>query len=69
MVGPCNSTIIYEHSMQSLVLYVIPVTSILGRLALGPIGETGTIPFSMRKESTDFPGADCDSKMDAGDGN
>ncbi len=38
--------------MQSLVLYVIPVTSILGRLGLVPMGETGTIPFSMRKEST-----------------
>ena len=33
------------------------------------MGETGTIPFSMSKESTDFPGAACDSKMDAGDGN
>ncbi len=53
--------------MQSLVLYVIPVTSILSRLALIPIGETGTMPFSMSKESTDFPGAACDSKMDDGD--
>ena len=55
--------------MQSLVLYVIPATSILGRLALVPIGETGTIPFSMHKESTDFPRAACNSKKDAGDGN
>ncbi len=55
--------------MQSLVLYIIPVTSILGRLALVPIRETGTIPFSMHKESADFPGAACDSKKDAGDGN
>jgi hypothetical protein len=58
--------------MQSQVLYVIPVTSILGRLSLVPVGDTGrTIPFSMRKETVtcDFPGASCDSKMDAGDGN
>ncbi len=55
--------------MQSLVLYVIPVTSILGRLALVPIVETGTILFSMHKETTDFPRAACNSKKDAGDGN
>ncbi len=59
----CYSTIIYERHMQSLVvllvLYVIPVTSILGRLALVPISETGTtgVLFSMHKETTDFPGA------------
>ena len=52
--------------MQSQVLYVIPVTSILGRLALVPVGDTGTIPFSMRKETCNFPGASCDSKKDAG---
>ncbi len=57
--------------MQSQVLYVIPVTSILGRLARRrvPVSDTGTIPFSMRKETCYFPGASCDSKMDAGDGN
>jgi hypothetical protein len=65
----CDSKIIYERRMQSQGLYVIPVTSILGRLALVPVGDTGTIPFSMRKETIDFPGASCDSKMDAGDGN
>ena len=55
--------------MQSQVLYVVPITSILSRLGLVPVGETGTIPFSMRKETRDFPGASCDSKKDAGDGN
>jgi hypothetical protein len=65
----CDSTIIYERRMQSQVLYVVPITSILGRLGLVPVGETGTIPFSMRKETKDFPGASCDSKKDAGDGN
>jgi hypothetical protein len=65
----CDSKIIYERRMQSQGLYVIPVTSILGRLALVPVGDTGTIPFSMRKETCNFPGASCDSKMDAGDGN
>ena len=64
----CDSKIIYERRMQSQVLYVVPITSILGRLALVPVGETGTIPFSMRNERSDFPGATCDSK-DGGDGN
>ena len=54
--------------MQSQVLYVVPITSILGRLALVPVGATGTIPFSMRKETGYFPGASCDSKKGAGDG-
>ena len=67
----CYSKIIYERSMQSQVLYVMPFTSILGRLALVPqaVGDTGTIPFSMRNEKPDFPGAICDSKRGAGDSN
>ena len=65
----CNSKIIYEQRMQSLVLYVVPISSILGRLALVPVGDTGTIPFSMHHEKPDFDGATCDSKNGAGDGN
>ena len=53
--------------MQSQVLYVVHITSILGGLALVPVGATGTILFSMRKETGDFPGASCDSKKDAGE--
>ena len=64
----CDSSIIYERRMQSQVLYVVPITSILGRLALVPVGDTGTIPFSMHKDTKDFPGASCDTKKDAGDG-
>ena len=66
---PCDSKLIYERSMQSQVLYVVPITSTLGRLALVPVGDTGTIPFSMRGETRDFPVASCDSKEGAGDGN
>ena len=65
----CDSKIIYERRMQSQVLYVVPITSILGRLALVPVGETGTIPFSMHKQTREYPGASCDSKDGAGDGN
>jgi hypothetical protein len=31
--------------------------------------QSGTIPFSMRNEKSDYPGAICDSKRGAGDGN
>jgi hypothetical protein len=51
------------------VLYVLPITSILRRLALVPVGDTGTIPFTMHKETKDFSGASCDSKKGSGDGN
>ena len=54
--------------MQSPVLYVVPVSSILGRIPVVPVGETCTIPFDMRKEAEDFPGASFDSKKGAGDG-
>ncbi len=48
---------------------VVPITSILGRLALMPVEDTGTIPFSMHNEKTDLSGAICDSKKVAGDSN
>jgi hypothetical protein len=54
--------------MQSQVLYVVPITCMLGRLALVPVGDTGTIQFTLRKESKDFDGASCDTKMGAGSG-
>ena len=39
-------------------MYVVPVISILGRLALVPAGDTGIIPYSMRSESALYqPGA------------
>ncbi len=67
-VDPCQSAIVYERREQAQVLYVIPVSSILGRLPLVPVGATGTIPFAMRRESADFPGAFCDKSANGGDG-
>ncbi len=66
----CDSKIIFERRMQSQVQCVVLTTSILGRPALVPVGDTGTIPFTMRKESKDFPGAssNSDSKLGAGEG-
>ena len=48
-VDKCQSAIVYERRQQSQVLYVIPVSSILGRLPLFPVGQTRTIPFEMRR--------------------
>ena len=45
----CDSKMLYKWRMQSQVLYVVPVTSILGRLALVPVGDTGTTPFRKHK--------------------
>ena len=64
-----DAKIVYKRSMLCQVLYVVPITLILGRLALVPVGDTGTILFSMRKQTRDFSGASCDSKDGAGDGN
>ena len=58
---------IYERKQQQ-VLYVVPVSSILGRLALVPVGDTGTIPYTMRQETAEFPGGKCDSKLNAKEG-
>ena len=66
-VKKCQSAIVYERRKQAQVVYVIPVSSILGRLALVLVGATGTIPFDMRKESADFPGAACEKTKDCCD--
>ncbi len=39
----------YERKTDSQVFYVLPVESILGKLPVVPIGDTGTIPYSMRQ--------------------
>jgi hypothetical protein len=59
-----GSKMVYERRENKQVLYVVQVSSILGRLPLVPVGDTGTIPFSMTAE---YPGARCDTP-DAGDG-
>jgi hypothetical protein len=69
LLGLCESTIIYELRLQSQALYFIPITTILGRLALVSVGGTCTISYSMRKETSTFPGAACDSKLNSADGN
>jgi hypothetical protein len=43
-----ESRVVYELDYKKPILYVIPIQSILGKLPLVPVGETGTIPHSMR---------------------
>ena len=52
----CDLKIVYERRMQSLVLYVVPISSILGRLALVPGGLLATLaqshsPCAMRNQT------------------
>jgi hypothetical protein len=53
--------VVYELDYKNPILYVIPIQSILGKLPLVPLGDTGTIPHSMRNA---FSG---DQRPDSGD--
>ncbi len=46
------------------MFYVLPVESILGKLPVVPLGDTGTIPFAMRQNARDFVDAEFDTKRD-----
>ncbi len=50
------------------VLYYLPMVSILGKLPVVPIGDTGTILFAMRQNARDFAYAVFDTKEGSGDG-
>jgi hypothetical protein len=67
-IDRANSAMIYERKSNQQVLYVLPITSILSKLPLVPVGDTVTIPNSMRGEAADFDGGSCDSKPGEGDG-
>ena len=60
----CSSRIVYERRPVNQVLSVLPEESILGKLPVVPVGETGTIPYCME----DFVGAAFDTREGAGDG-
>ena len=57
----------YERKQDSQVFYVLPVKSILGKLPVVPVGDTGTIPYSMRQHAADFVDAAFDTREGAGD--
>ena len=64
----CRSRIVCERKQDNQVFYVLPVKYILGKLPVVPVGDTGTIPYSMRQHAQDFVGAAFDTREGAGDG-
>ena len=50
------------------VIYIVPVTAILGRLALAPAGEHGTIPAFMLATPSAYPKGKCDEAGRPGTG-
>ena len=54
-----GSRVVYELDYKKPILYVIPIQSILGKLPVVPVGDTGTIPHHMRNT---FPGAPGDRR-------
>ena len=60
-----GSRVVYELDNKKPILYVVPIQNILGKLSLVPVGDTGTIPHSMRNT---FAGAPGDRRPGAGDG-
>ena len=62
MVGDLESVgsrVVYELDYKKPILYVVPIQSILCKLSLVPVGDTCTIPHSMRNT---FPGAPGDRR-------
>ncbi len=57
--------VLYELDYKKLIIYVIPIKSILGKLPAVPVGDTKTIPHCMRNL---FPGAPGDRREGSGDG-
>jgi hypothetical protein len=60
-----GSRVLYELDYKKPILYVIPIQSILGKLPVVPVGDTGTIPHHLRNT---FSGAPGDRRPGAGDG-
>ncbi len=54
-------------SARPSVVYVVPITSILGRLPLIPAGDQGTIPVAMRHRKKElFEYGKCDESARPG---
>jgi hypothetical protein len=60
-----GSRVVYELDHKKPILYVVPIQSILGKLPLIPVSDTGTIPHRMRNA---FPGVPGDRRQGAGNG-
>ena len=50
-------------------VWIVPVSSLLGRLPVVPAGDTGTIQHSMQcRMDTCYPGDECDNLVKPGTG-
>ena len=58
-VAYAGTKLLYQPAPQPIV-YIVPVTDILGRLALVPYGETGTIPYDWHGLARFYPKVECD---------
>jgi len=56
------------HAKPDPVIYIVPATFILGRLALAPVGEHGTIPAALRGNPLFYPRGQCDQQGRPGTG-
>ncbi len=56
-LGSIGSRAVYELGHKNPILYVILIQSILGKLLVVPVGDTGTIPHHLCHH---FPGAPGD---------
>ena len=66
-VAYTGTKLLYQPAPQPIV-YIIPVTDILGRLALVPYGEHGTIPYDWRNLARYYPRGECDGQNRPGSG-
>jgi hypothetical protein len=65
--GVSGTKQLYEP--EKPVVYIVPITSILGRLPLIPAGDHGTIPAALRgRERELFPLGKCDEDGRPGTG-
>jgi hypothetical protein len=60
--------VVYERKENKQVYYVLPIEYFLGKLPVVPVGDTGTIPFSMRHHAEYVVDASFDSRVGAAGG-
>ena len=66
-IAYAGTKLLYQPAPQPVV-YIIPVTEILGRLALTPYGEHGTIPYEWQSLARHYPRGVCDRQDSPGSG-
>jgi hypothetical protein len=57
----------YENLHDNRVFYVLSMESILGKLPVVLVGDTGAIPYCMLQHKEDFIGAEFDTREEGSD--